>query len=335
MMKNLHGGPDALGAATWDFSTNANAAGPCQAALAALRMADSTRYPDPAYTALRAALAAFHGVDEARIVLAGSASEFIMRITAAVKMSGGRQVWRPRLAYGDYEHAARAWGLQLATEPAQADLVWLCEPSSPQGGTNPMAMQTLEAWQYGGMVVLDRAYEPLRLEGRCGIGDTALQRVWQMWSPNKALGLTGVRGAYAVAPDTAAGRAWAQRLQALAPSWVLGAQGVALLQAWTGAETQRWITDSLASLRAWKRQQLALCERLGWTCQSSVTPFYLVSWPGSDDMAARAACLQAWRAHGLKLRDIASMGGPGWLRMSVQRPEAQAALQEIVEGVHA
>ena len=258
-----------------------------------------------------------------------------MRITAAVKMDGGRHVWRPCLAYGDYEHAARAWSLQLAIQPAQADLVWLCEPSSPQGRTDRMAMQAVEALQHGSMVVLDRAYEPLRLEGRCGIDNETLQQVWQMWSPNKALGLTGVRGAYAIAPDNAAGRTWARRLQALAPSWVLGAQGVALLEAWTDAETQRWVTNSLASLRAWKLQQLALCERLGWICQPSVTPFYLVSWPGSDNMAARAACLQAWRAHGLKLRDAASMGGPGWLRMSVQRPEAQAALQKIVEGVHA
>lgn len=334
-MTTQHGGTDALGAAAWDFSTNANAAGPCPVALAALRQADPTRYPDPAYTRLRAALAAFHGISDARIVIAASASEFIMRITAAVKLDGGRHVWRPRLAYGDYEHAARAWGLPLATQAAQADLAWLCEPSSPQGGADPMACEALDWAQHGGVVVLDRAYEPLRLEGRSSFGADALQQVWQMWSPNKALGLTGVRGAYAIAPDTPEGHALAQRLQALAPSWVLGSQDAAMLQAWADTETQRWVAESLTSLRAWKLQQLALCERLGWTCQPSVTPFYLVSWPGSNDAAARAARLQAYRAYDLKLRDAASLGCPGWLRMSVQGPDAQAALQEIVEGVHA
>ena len=59
---SLHGGPDALGAAPYDFSPNANACGPCPAALDALRQADRSRYPDPAYTALHARLAAFHGV---------------------------------------------------------------------------------------------------------------------------------------------------------------------------------------------------------------------------------------------------------------------------------
>ena len=46
-----HGGPDAQGVPLWDFSTNANACGPCPEALAAVQQADATRYPDPAYTA--------------------------------------------------------------------------------------------------------------------------------------------------------------------------------------------------------------------------------------------------------------------------------------------
>lgn len=38
-----HGGPDALGAPAHDFSTNANACGPCPEALAQVRAADATR----------------------------------------------------------------------------------------------------------------------------------------------------------------------------------------------------------------------------------------------------------------------------------------------------
>ncbi len=66
----LHGGPDAQGVPRWDFSTNANACGPCPTALAALYQADAQHYPDPAYTALRAALAGFHGVAIERVVVA-------------------------------------------------------------------------------------------------------------------------------------------------------------------------------------------------------------------------------------------------------------------------
>ena len=77
-----HGGPDALGVPRFDFSTNSNACGPCPQALAAVQNADATRYPDATYTTLKQQLADFHGVDVARVVLAGSASEFIFRITA-------------------------------------------------------------------------------------------------------------------------------------------------------------------------------------------------------------------------------------------------------------
>ena len=57
-------------------------------ALSALEQADATRYPDPNYTALRAALAGFHRVDQARIVIAGSASEFIFRTSACRRIHG-------------------------------------------------------------------------------------------------------------------------------------------------------------------------------------------------------------------------------------------------------
>ena len=93
----IHGGPDALGAALHDFSTNSNACGPCPQALAAVQLADATRYPDAGYTQVREALASFHGVEAWRIVLAGSASEFIFRITAWVRQQGGGSVHVPTL----------------------------------------------------------------------------------------------------------------------------------------------------------------------------------------------------------------------------------------------
>ena len=155
-----HGGPDAQGAAPHDFSTNSNACGPCPLALAAVQQADATRYPDPAYTDLRAQLAAFHGVEAARIVLAGSASEFIHRITALAAQRGVRAVAVPPHGYGDYAQAARARSLAVHTEPhATAGLHWACEPSSPLG----QADAALAAWPAAGdpaqtLRVLDCAY---------------------------------------------------------------------------------------------------------------------------------------------------------------------------------
>lgn len=107
----LHGGPDAQGTPRWDFSTNSNAAGPCPHTLAALAQADARHYPDPAYTQLRAALADWHGVAAARIVIGASGSELIARITCWVALHNHAphapaKVWRPAHAYGDY---AQCW----------------------------------------------------------------------------------------------------------------------------------------------------------------------------------------------------------------------------------
>ncbi len=80
------------------------------------------------------------------------------------------------------------------------------------------------------MAVLDLAYAPLRLSGTSPWSAAQRDQAWQLWTPNKALGLTGVRAAYAIAPLGA--EAAAQQVQQLCPSWPVGAHGVALLQAW-------------------------------------------------------------------------------------------------------
>lgn len=312
----FHGGPDALGVPTWDFSTNANACGPCPSAQAAVQRADAWRYPDPTYTALRESLAAFHAVEADRIVIAGSASEFIGRITAWVAREGGRRVWLPTLAYGDYARAASAWRLECTPDPAQADLAWLCEPASPLGQAEPRARAV--AASGAATVVLDRAYEPLRLSGQSSLDPAALEQVWQLWTPNKALGLTGVRGSYAIAPLD--GECMARSLDQLAPSWPLGAHAVALLEAWTTPVAQAWVARSLPRLTQWTRDLRALLTGLGWMVRPSDAPYFCAAPP-------QALNAPALRARGIKLRDTRSFGLSGQWRLSAQPPEAQAALR--------
>jgi histidinol-phosphate aminotransferase len=306
--QRVHGGPDAFGAVPFDFSTNSNACGPCPVALAAIQQADASQYPDASYAVLRGQLAAFHGVDMQRVVLAASASEFIFRITAMVAARGGRSVGLPPYSYGDYAHAAAAHGLKVVDADV-ADLRWACEPSSPLGHVHA-------DWRSAGSAVrvLDRAYEPLRLSGvfaQC----CDLHKLWQLYSPNKALGLTGVRAAYAIAPVDA--EADIDAMNQLCPSWPIGAHGVAMLTAWTHADTQAWLAATLATLRPWKIQQIALCESLGWTVLPSLANFFV----------CRADIdFTALRRYGIKLRDCTSFGLAGHVRISVQPPAAQEAL---------
>ena len=324
----VHGGTDALGVPAHDFSTNRNACGPCPAAVAALQAAHVAQYPDPHYTDLRAQLAAFHGVDVARLLVGGSSSELIHRITQHAVRSGARAISLPQHHYGDYAQAARVWGLELQDRSSlaagNAGLHWACEPSSPLGQVEDIwpawaqpSHNHLE-WR-----VLDCAYRPLWLEGAAPERDMA--HVWQLWTPNKALGMTGVRAAYAIAPEHATHQDMAA-LRDLAASWVVGAHGVAMLQAWVGAEAQQWLAQSLGVLRGWKAQQLALCARLGWQVVPGHQANYCVArLPLAEE--AMAQQLATLRAQGIKLRDCASFGLPGHVRLGVLPADSQAALE--------
>ncbi|MFT3801198.1 MAG: aminotransferase class I/II-fold pyridoxal phosphate-dependent enzyme [Burkholderiaceae bacterium] len=331
-----HGGPDAEGPIDFDFSVNANACGPCPDLLDALAGVDAARYPEGGYLRVREAIARLHDVEAERVVIAGSGSEFIFRMTAAIARDGGRTVSVPRHAYGDYADAAAAWGLRVrrrnvapahecpahdaaaANVDPDADLVWACDPSSPLGRSEP-------AFAHRAPIVLDCAYEPLRLSGTGAWDGARRDRVWRLVSPNKALGSPGVRGAYVLAPPGS--ERLVSALRRMAPSWVLGAHGVAMLDAWTRPPTQAWLLSSRERLRDWKRAQLAMLRALGWICADSETPFFCARPPGPLARGGIRPLLDALRRDGIKLRDARSFGLDGHVRISVQPPAAQRALE--------
>lgn len=362
----MHGGGDAVpcsSALRADFSTNTNSAGPCPQALAAVQAADCTAYPDGHYHALKAQLAALHGVQPQRVVIAASASEAIARLTAAAVQCGVRRVHVPAHAYGDYAHAAAAWALPCAPrcddDGLSSTLQWACEPSSPLGEPESvwqMWHQTpqarLQAPDPGHVIeaflprlslrVLDCAYAPLRLDahahntlGLSRAAQSCLAHIWQLWSPNKALGMTGVRGAYLIAPERADG-VFMERLHALAPSWPLGTHAVAMLQAWAEPAVQSWVVRSRAVLAQRKAALLDTCQRLGWTvCAGSVAHFVVVNILKSNIKQYPFALfvddfVQYLRQqHGVRVRDAQSFGlSAGYIRLSAQSENATQFLYQ-------
>ena len=225
----------------------------------------------------------------------------------------------PAHGYGDYTHAANTWGLACGGAATQPALHWACEPASPIGTVD----ETLAQWARtaaapGTLRLVDCAYAPLRLDGT-GAGQP--DDVWQLWSPNKALGLTGVRAAYVIAPDVGPAAA----VRALAPSWPLGADGVALLDAWVQPAVQAWLGRSLATLRDWKARQLQQCAELGWQVLPGSLANFFTAWPCAHDLPS---VLHLLRARGIKLRDCASFGLPGHVRLGVLPPSSQQALRQ-------
>lgn len=318
-----HGGSDSGPTPLHDFSTNANPL-PAPASLsAALQATDRCRYPDPHYLALREQLGSAHGVTPERILPASGGAEAIRRLSLAALLQGLREVWVPSPGFGDYAAAAQALG--LAVRPyadvetllqglGRDAMVWLCEPCNPTGaslGSAEIAAIAARAT----LTVIDRAYEPLRLIGAAPDIPT---NCWQLMCPNKALGHTGVRAAYLIAPE---GCAFGHRMQQLAASWVLSAEGQVLLMQLHRPEIQAWLADSRAQLRRWSVQQREMLASLGWQQRESCTPFWLARPP---------APLPELRAHGIKLRDASSFGLPGWVRVATLPPQSQLALKKVI-----
>lgn len=200
-------------------------------------------------------------------MVAASASEFIQRASVAVALLAGAAgrgaaFWQPPHAYGDYARAARTLGLAAVRDPAQADLLWACDPSSPLGQPDAGLAARVAVLRPHQALVLDQAYEPLRLAGALALDGAALDRVWRLLTPNKALGLTGVRAAYAIAPRAAPTprcwrlQRWRRRGRWARTAWPCSTPGPA-------PEAQDWLAGCRAALRGWKARQAALLAGAG------------------------------------------------------------------------
>lgn len=340
-----HGGTDALGVAPFDFSSNANPLPWPEALTQALAGADRRHYPAPGYELLREALASQQGVSAERIVPTAGSSEGIRRLTLMAHLQGVRTVWAPQPGYGDYAQAALALGMQVlpcplgegaaAVHAGQPVLWWLCDPLNPTGrllSAERVALLAdhLPTLPEGSVVALDLAYEPLRMAPR---NDAAWApvwpQVWQLWSPNKALGATGVRAGWMVAPAGVQAEPLVHRLWQLAPGWVLSAEGAALLMACLQPEVQAWLAQSRAQLRLWRDDLQALLKRHGWRVAPTDSHFFLAQPPAGLRIDGAA-----WRAQGLKLRDATSLGAAGWWRLSSQGPRALQALEHQLQTLH-
>ncbi|MBS0641213.1 MAG: histidinol-phosphate aminotransferase family protein [Proteobacteria bacterium] len=307
-MRATHGGPDGGPEPAWDFSTNANPLGPCPAVLNAVRSADLTRYPDPAFTRLRAGLGARHHVAADRIVVGAGASELILRLVRASR--GPVLLLGP--TFGEYARCAQAEGYPVITAQTQSEFLarqpeaalgFVCWPNNPTGAC--WAADFLNAASRRGRLVIDLAYAPMGPEG---IEPDAAGAI-RLYAPNKSFGLTGLRAGYAVLTQP-----WPD-LEWLAPAWVLGAAEVAFLQAVATSEAETWLASTRPVIATWRRDLAQALRDLGLAVQESPVSFLLAE---VGDAAATAARL---RLAGLRVRDAASFGLPGWIRLRAAPPE--------------
>jgi histidinol-phosphate aminotransferase len=315
---SLHGGTDSMPDPRYDFSTNANPLGPCPTVLAQVRNADVTRYPDPLYTQLRAVLAAFHQTTPERIVVGAGASELILRLIRCI--DGPVQQLVP--TFSEYALGARLAGRRLMSlrspaaflraQKATPGLGFLCWPNNPTGELWPLNF--VAAASAAGPLVVDMAYAPLCDSSLSTSIDAAAGAAYRLYSPNKAFGLTGVRAAYFVAPRVD------RRFAKAAPSWVIGREAVAFLEAACDPRARQWLAQGLPRLKRWRTRLASSLRQLGLEVRESPATFLMAKVGEAGRIAAHL------RRQDLRVRDGSSFGLRQWIRLSAQAPPAQKAL---------
>ena len=155
-------------------------------------------YPDGTYRELRGAAAAYAGVEPEQIV-PGAGADGLIALAARTFLAPGRRAYVERPAYPVYAVVTGIEGAELTDDPADADLVWICNPNNPTGElVEPEEIAALAESLPNAAVVVDEAYfeyggktvAPLVADTPNLIGIRTL---------SKAFGLAALRVGYAIA----------------------------------------------------------------------------------------------------------------------------------------
>lgn len=285
---------------------------------------DVGRYPDP--TAVRVAVAAYHGVDADRVLLTAGAAEAFSLVA--------RRPWRrPVVVHPQFTepHAAleqaghvvtpvvldRPFELEASAVPDDADLVVVGNPTNPTGVLHPREV-LLALRRPGRLVVVDEAFmdtvpgEPASVLGADGV--LVVRSLTKHWS------IPGVRAGYVVGdPSTVSQLArgqvpWSVSTTAIAAATVLA------------TETARAEADVRARrIGAWRAHLEQGLTRLGVDHLPSSTGFVLLRV--GDGVHARL------REVGIAVRRADTFPGldGAWVRVAVREPDVVDHLLERLQ----
>ena len=155
-------------------------------------------YPDGTYRDLCEAAAGYAGVEPDQIV-PGAGVDGLIALAARTFLGPGRRAFVEQPAYPVYAVATAIEGAALTDDPADADLVWVCNPNNPTGGlVEPEEIAALARSFPQAMVVVDEAY--FEYGGKTVaplVGGTP--NLVALRTLSKAFGLAALRVGYAIA----------------------------------------------------------------------------------------------------------------------------------------
>lgn len=309
-----------------DFSANLNPLGPAPSVVRAARSADWTRYPGDDEAPLRARLAERASVQPDQVALGNGSTELLWLLALATL---GRDRDRAAVVaptYGEYARAARAAGAEVVevADPGAAGpvrLLFICNPNNPTGDYHARAtIERVLRDDPDRLVVLDESYalfvdERWPSEPLLAYANLALVR-----SMTKDHAIPGLRLGYLLAAP-----AVARAVEAVRPPWSVNAGALRAGLATLEPEATAHLERARSVVRASRRLLVDGFTQLGFAVRPSAANFVLVEV--GDGAAFRRALLP----RGFVVRDCASFGLPGFIRVACRRPRECRRLLDAVE----
>ena len=334
-----------------ELGSNENSHGPSPKARAAILdcLHELYRYPDPLGGDLKLALASYHGLDTAQIMLGNGSHELLMML-AQVFAGPDTDVVASQYGFAVYALAAQAAGASLRKAPAlpknhprsrghdlsalrrevayRTRLVYLANPNNPTGTWFSSAefQQFLSDVPKSTLVVVDEAYLEYVTDPELTSALTLLEEhpnlvVTRTFS--KTYGLAGLRVGYALAhPELIS------VMERLRESFNVNNVGLA---AATAALVDQRHVASVRERNTVERDMLAgSLRKRGHFVHPSQTNFLLVEF-GTNTAAIEAALV----ARGAVLRPMAGYGLPDCLRITVGTGDENRRLLELLDEIAA
>ncbi|MDD4931920.1 MAG: histidinol-phosphate transaminase [Methylacidiphilaceae bacterium] len=322
------------------LDANENGLGPSPLALEAIRRAaaESHRYPEIAGEGLRELVASELGASPEQIVLGNGSTELLELLFHVYVRSRQEEVVVPRYSFPLYELLAQRVGCRVRLAPDRSfsvdleglrraitprtRLVFLANPNNPTGTRvdNAALLEFAESLPPRVLLALDEAYADflehppdLVAAVRDGVPIVALRTFSKLHS------LASLRIGYALAP-----REIARAIQKV--SLPTNTNGLAHQAATAALRDRLHQKESKETVRIGRLFLEQCFGELGLGWLPSTANFVMVRIPQAEEV---------WKAlvrRGILVRSLESWGLPGWLRVTVGRPEE---LSQFAGGLHA
>jgi L-threonine-O-3-phosphate decarboxylase len=322
-----------------DFSANINPFGPTPRIWEAMQQVTIGQHPDPRAAGLRHALAEYHDVDPAALLVGNGAVELIYLLAVAYVRPGDR-VLIVTPTFGEYAQAVAIMGADVVNYPTPPDrsvsvaleldtlvrtvqhtsprLLFLCNPNNPTGTSHPRAVvETLLAAAPDTLLVLDEAFVNFAPGHWRATSLRPHPNLLILRSMTKDYALTGLRVGYAIgAPDVIA------TLEKVQPPWSVNA--LAQEAARVALEDDNYLQRTLAALATASSDLRDTLHQRGFAPLPSAVHFFLLPVGSATDTAR-------WLLNrGILVRDTTSFGLPAHIRIAARQAADNARLVDAL-----